>query len=134
LRSNFNNFNSVISAEFENLLINCQFLNGLIIDIYCRNTDEFISWDKLFEILAKSSPINLFKFKFYSNSTIKLEYLKSFFDNWINRKPMFLKIYNYDINLQQLNDLTKEYKAKGIIKNYYFITHCNIYEEDFEWI
>ncbi len=47
---------------------------------------------------------------------------------------MFLKIYNYDINLQQLNDLTKEYKAKGIIKNYYFITHCNIYEEDFEWI
>ena len=76
----------------------------------------------------------LFKFKFYSNSTIKLEYLKSFFDNWINRKPMFLKIYNYDINLQQLNDLTKEYKAKGIIKNYYFITHCNIYEEDFEWI
>jgi len=96
LRSNFNNFNSVISAEFENLLINCQFLNGLIIDIFCHNTSsEFISWDKLFEILAKSSPINLFKFKFYPSNTIELEHLKSFFDNWKNRKPMLLKLFSY---------------------------------------
>jgi len=93
LRSNFNNFNSVISIEFEKLLINCQFLNGLVIDI--QNTNEFISWDKLFEILAKSSPINLFKFKFYPSNTIELEHLKSFFDNWKNRKPMLLKLFSY---------------------------------------
>ena len=129
MRSNFNNFNSVISAEFENLLINCQFLNGLIIDLY----NSVSSWDKLFEILTISSPIGLFKFKFYYFKKIKLEYLKSFFDNWINRKPMFLKIYNYNINLQQLNDLTKEYKAKGTIKQYLIGTSRNIYE-DFEWV
>ena len=132
--SQFDNSNSVISTEFEKLLINCQFLNGFIIGICDAVIASIynISWDKLFEILTRSSPISLFKFKFYSYDTIKLEYLKSFFDNWINRKPMLLKIFNYNINRQQLEDLTAEYKAKGIIKRYY-INHGHIYK-DFEWI
>src|SRR5207244_984484 len=49
-------------TEFENLLINCQFLNGLVFEILDeideeRGGDEF-GWDKLFKILIKSSPIS----------------------------------------------------------------------------
>ncbi len=53
------NVNSLILTEFENLLINCQYLNGLVIDIY-----NDYGWDKLFEILTKSLPAGLFKFNF----------------------------------------------------------------------
>jgi hypothetical protein len=38
-------------------------------------------WDNLFDILAKLSPISLFKFKFYC-ITLHLDSLKLFFDNW----------------------------------------------------
>ena len=95
--------------------------------------DDKFSWVKLFEILTKSSPISLFKFKFYSN--IKLEFLKLLFDNWKNRNPIFLEIggdYNIEKN-QQLEDLTKKYKAKGIVKKYHISSSSNIHE-DFEWI
>ena len=82
------NIDSLISV-FENLLINCQFLNGLIIETF-----DFVGKCKLFEILTKSSPISLFKFKFFSYRTIKLEYLKLFFDNCKNRNPILLKLKN----------------------------------------
>jgi hypothetical protein len=102
---------NLLISEFENLLINCQYLNGLIINIW--NDHEF-SWDQLFQIITKSSPIGLFKFKFYSK-TFKLKDIKSFVDNWKNRNPMLLKINHSDIRIDRDSmNLTEQYKAKGI--------------------
>jgi hypothetical protein len=116
--------------ELEKLLINCQYLDGLFI------IGTFISdWKRCFEILAKSSPTNLFKFKFKSLINIEYEHLKLFFDNWRVRSPshpMLLQLTSYhhssSINMRN-KDLIEKYKAEGIIK---FVNHlCN---EDFEWI
>ncbi|RIA86993.1 hypothetical protein C1645_778265, partial [Glomus cerebriforme] len=121
--------------ELENLLMKCQYLNGLVINIFENNPD----WDNLFKILARSSPINLFKFKFSSFKTLKLESLKSFFDNWKDRIPMLLQAnpycfyYSLFINKeqqQQLTNLVKKYIKKGIVKNYDLDWHI---DEDFEW-
>ncbi|RGB43444.1 hypothetical protein C1646_749840 [Rhizophagus diaphanus] len=104
--------------EFENLLINCQFLNELIIINMCK--DFKFCWDKLFQVLAKSSPISLFKFKFYSK-VFKLKDIESFFSSWKNRNPILLKINDSRIKVdQKLVNLTEEYKAKGVIKKYSF--------------
>ncbi|PKC08402.1 hypothetical protein RhiirA5_416930, partial [Rhizophagus irregularis] len=116
--------------EFENLLINCQFLNGLIINV-CK--DYEFSWDKLFQVLAKSSPISLFKFKFYSK-VFKLKDIESFFSSWKNRNPILLRINDSRIKVdQKLVNLTEEYKAKGVIKKYSFGYGMDLIE-DFEWI
>ena len=92
------------------------------------NNLSIFRWDKLFEILTKSSPNSLFKFKFFSSNEIELEYLKLFFDNWKDRNPILLKLSTKE--KQQLEDLTEKYKTKGIIKTY----NVNDYFEDFEWI
>src|SRR5256885_14224150 len=47
-------------SEIEELLINCQYLDGLVI-----RADIVIDWNGLFRILTKSSPESLFKLKFY---------------------------------------------------------------------
>ncbi|GBC10557.1 hypothetical protein RclHR1_09710008 [Rhizophagus clarus] len=130
-------------TEFENLLIKCQFLNGLVIDIY----DHIVKfdWVKLFKILIKSSPISLVKFKFSSNRIISLENLKLFFDGWKNKIPMFLHIIpmycftraeqrkQEQRELQQVENLIKEYKEREIIKSYYVDLHGSTFK-DFEWI
>ena len=124
------NFDTLISSEFENLLVNCQFLNGLIISNY-DNFNMVFSWGKLFEILTESSSINLSKFKFYSFKIIKLESLELFFDNWKNRNPMSLIISSTYMNAEykkKLEILTKKYKAKGVIKKYFIG-----YSDNFEW-
>jgi len=109
--------------ELENLLINCQCLNGLYI-----LTDNLFYWDDLFEILSMSSPTSLFKFKFgfnYFNSSkpIELESLKLFFDNWKGRHPMLLQLSSsyYSINsgdVKKYVDLIKKYMLEGIIEKY----------------
>ncbi|PKY60454.1 hypothetical protein RhiirA4_484173 [Rhizophagus irregularis] len=106
-------------SELENVLINCQFLNELVIDAP-NNSDM----DKLFILLTKFSPITLFKFEFI-NYRFNLDDIKLFFDNWKDRNPMLLKLMcqQYSIRKeieQQLEDLVEEYKAKGIIKKYFF--------------
>ncbi|RGB30595.1 hypothetical protein C1646_765167, partial [Rhizophagus diaphanus] len=115
-------------SELENLLINCQFLNELVIDTL-NNSDM----NKLFILLTKFSPITLFKFEFI-NYKINLDDMKLFFDNWKDRNPMLLKLQNSIGNeiKQQLEDLFEEYKAKGIIKNYFFVYYSFI-NENFEW-
>ncbi|PKK64188.1 hypothetical protein RhiirC2_787872 [Rhizophagus irregularis] len=122
----------LLIPEFKNLLINCKFLIGLIIHV--RNDYNF-RWNKLFQILAKSSPISLFKFKFYSKE-FKLKDLKLFFDNWKNRRAMLLKIIYPSFKVdQQLVSLIEQYKAKGIIENYIFsIIDCGDDYENFKWI
>jgi hypothetical protein len=106
---------NLLISEFENLLINCQFLNGLIINTH---NNQF-NLDELFQILTKSSPSSLYKFKFDSKK-FKLEDIKSFFNNWKNRKPMLLKIYRSFMMEpdQQLVSLIEQYKTEGIIKKY----------------
>ncbi|PKK70790.1 hypothetical protein RhiirC2_849642 [Rhizophagus irregularis] len=116
-----NSYSNSLISEFKNLLINCQYLDGLIINI-CEPHNEF-NWDKLFEILTQSSSINLFKFKFSSYGKIKLEHLKLFFDNWKDRNPILLKIgiNIFTVSLEeelQLVELIKKYEVKGIIKKY----------------
>ncbi|PKC62853.1 hypothetical protein RhiirA1_464550 [Rhizophagus irregularis] len=106
-------------SELENLLINCQFLNELVID-----TLNNFDMDKLFILLTKFSPITLFKFEFI-DYRINLDDIKLFFDNWKDRNPMLLKLMYQRISIsneieQQLEDLVEEYKAKGIIKKYFF--------------
>ncbi|GBC03029.1 hypothetical protein RclHR1_04950001 [Rhizophagus clarus] len=113
-------------SHLENLLINCQYLKGL----YILKTDS-TNWKILFEILTRSSPIGLFKFKFcFSYTKIEIEFLKSFFNNWKYRHPMllqFIQINQFDLEYE---NLMRRYKAKGIVKNF----TCNLYNKsDFEW-
>ncbi|RGB30082.1 hypothetical protein C1646_818098 [Rhizophagus diaphanus] len=114
--------------ELETLLINCQHLNGLFIIV---NDYDKCYWDKLFEILTKSSSTNLFKFKFYSHGLPRLESLKSFFDRWRGRQPMLLQIIS-----DKIIDLKiiERYKAEGIVERYdyaYWWRKRNF--DDFEW-
>ncbi len=125
-----NNINSLFSTEFKNLLINCQFLSGLVIETISDYNNVF-RWDKLFEMLTESSPISLFRFKFFSYEIIELECLKLFFDNWKNRNPILLEI-DGDYITEEIQQLEK-YKAKGIIKKYFIGFRGNAYN-DFEWI
>ncbi|GBB88703.1 hypothetical protein RclHR1_15270004 [Rhizophagus clarus] len=108
--------------ELENLLINCQHLVGLFV---IGSTADVFDWDKLFETLTRSSPISLFKFKFYSYLPPKLESLKLFFDNWKNRHPMLLQVSR----MKNTEDMVEKYKAEGIIKKY---KNC-LYGKDFAW-
>ncbi|CAG8623338.1 11039_t:CDS:2 [Rhizophagus irregularis] len=97
-------------SEFENLLINCRILNGLVI---IGTHENQINWKLLFEILTRSTPINkrsmLLQF-FSSGSMLNVE-----------QKQHLLK----------LKDLLQKYKTKGVIKNY---NTNNFGFEDFEWI
>jgi hypothetical protein len=91
--------------------------------------------EKLFKILTRSSPISLFKFKFYFSVSPKPKTLKLFFDNWKGRHPMLLQTIQVAINVYENEDYTvmiKKYKAKGVIKKY---NDCYRFSfEDFEWI
>ncbi|RIA85002.1 hypothetical protein C1645_879587 [Glomus cerebriforme] len=109
--------------EFEKLLIHCQHLDGLSIWY-----EDRLNWDNLFEILIKSSPTNLFKFKFYFSIAPELKSFESFFDNWKGRHPMLLQICLL-LDLKKILDYNfiKKYKVEGIIKKFDF---C--YYKDFE--
>ncbi|PKY26974.1 hypothetical protein RhiirB3_528927 [Rhizophagus irregularis] len=108
--------------EFQNLLINCKFIN--ILDII--GIGDFI-WNELLIILTKYSPINLLKLKLFCylpNSNF-IKSLKLFLDSRKNKSPIFLQIdlmrlweRQQQPMLQQLEHLLKEYKVKGIIKDF----------------
>ncbi|GET00703.1 hypothetical protein GLOIN_2v1777652 [Rhizophagus clarus] len=97
--------------ELENLLANCKYLNGLFITMM----DRFSNSENFFDILSKSSPESLFKFKFsFWNTKISLETVKLFLDNWKGRYPILLQSHN----MKEHSDLIEEYKTKGVIKKY----------------
>jgi hypothetical protein len=113
-------------SELENLLINCKYLDGLYLII--NNVDDAFEWDNLFNILAKSSPKNLFKFKFGFHTlyrSIKLESLELFFNNWKGRHPMILQ-FSQANNMKPFSDLIEKYKGEGVIRTYHNNWH-------FEW-
>ncbi|GBC00140.1 hypothetical protein RclHR1_03760004 [Rhizophagus clarus] len=134
--------------EFEKLLINCQYLNGLYI-ILCNyknfGTDALFNWNLLFKVLVESSPTNLFRFKFHFIETPKLESLKLFLDNWKGKHPLLLQTSQLADELSDYIifdktsiyfDLIEEYKIQGIVKKH---SHNNLMWqrftfEDFEWI
>ncbi|GBB91002.1 hypothetical protein RclHR1_01810005 [Rhizophagus clarus] len=116
--------------ELENLLIYCQYLKGLYIIFEDAWVNYFtINWNHLFEILTKSSPDGLFKFKFYCFCIPKLESLKLFFDNWKGKQPMLLQ--TTPLNSDSY-DLIEKYKIDGVVKKYSCSLH-NFKDDDFEW-
>ncbi|PKY14944.1 hypothetical protein RhiirB3_427051 [Rhizophagus irregularis] len=114
--------------ELDNLLINCQYLNGLV--IYIRKNFD---WDNFFKSLIKSSPNSLLKFKLFSSiwDNYSPESLKLFFDNWKSRHPMLLHT-NLPNNEKEKFDLIKKYVAEGIIIKHENVSDRTIFE-DFEW-
>jgi hypothetical protein len=111
--------------EFKKLLIECQYLEGLMISLKSYG-------DNLFEILANFSPTNLVKFAFFLNSGfyyLELKSLKSSLDNWENRHPMLLQFTDPPEYRSTLDELLEKYKKKGIIKKYF----CGKYLGDFCW-
>jgi hypothetical protein len=118
-------------SELEKLLISCQYLNGLYI-LVSSIQDRVFCWNNLFNVLTKSSPSNLFKFKLHCNVPPKSEFLKLFFDNWEGRHPMFLQLIS-DIMFSDLMTI-ESYKEKGIIEKFDYGNWWNQKTEDFEWI
>ncbi|RIA84311.1 hypothetical protein C1645_832460 [Glomus cerebriforme] len=120
-------FNNSFVSELENLLINCQYLDGLFI-----NFGSKINWSYFFKILVNLSPISLFKFKFgYNNISLKLGPLKYFFVNWKDRHPILLQIIQ-QVKNANIDNLIEKYKSKGIIVKY--DDNFGSTFEDFEWI
>jgi hypothetical protein len=122
--------------EFEDLLINCQFLNRLEVMGMYYSFNEF-SWNNLFKILTKFSRTRLFKFKFSSyQREFEIIPLKYFLCNWNDEYPMLLQIISAEHisrghptrkELQEeLEILLRRYKTNGIIENY------SIDRDDFE--
>ncbi|CAG8645204.1 uncharacterized protein OCT59_016053 [Rhizophagus irregularis] len=107
--------------ELEKLLIKCQCLNGLYFHIL-----NLIGLDKLFEMLTRSSPTSLFKFKFdiISRELITPESFKLFINNWKGRHPMLLQISPYGCT-----DLIDS----EVIKRFDYLRSNWSYSEDFEW-
>ncbi|RIA80098.1 hypothetical protein C1645_882354 [Glomus cerebriforme] len=106
------------TEQLKNLLINC--LNLELLHI----ANATMYWDQLLKILANSSPPNLFKFKF-SKSPISSESLKRFFDLWKGKNLMILQIFSRS---KDIENVMKEYKAKGIVKRY--IRDYQYYSDD----
>ncbi|RGB29759.1 hypothetical protein C1646_712897 [Rhizophagus diaphanus] len=129
------------SLHLEKLLINCKDLMGLYFIIDDSYMNSYIQWDDFFGILAKSSPINLFRFKFQLYEAPELKSLKFFFDNWKGRHPMLLQIIQDEeyLNFNAINtmrryyDLIEKSKAEGIVKKYDDNLNGIIFK-DFEWI
>ncbi|RIA99414.1 hypothetical protein C1645_811438 [Glomus cerebriforme] len=128
LKLSLKNNNNI--SELDNLLINCQHLNGLVIST-C-NSKEF-DWDNLFKSLTRSSPISLFKFKLFSVWCLySLKSLKIFFENWKGRHPMLLHT-SISEEERQYFDLIEKYETEGIIKRRHNYLDKATFE-DFEWI
>ncbi|GES74746.1 hypothetical protein GLOIN_2v1785437 [Rhizophagus clarus] len=118
------------TLELEKLLINCKYLEGLFILAH----DNLFDWNKLFEILTRSSPTSLFKFKlnFYNNQ-INFESLKLFFDNWKGKRPMLLQTISSNSFVTNYFKLKEMYKEEKVIEKYVHFTWCGRSFEDFEW-
>ncbi|GBB87260.1 hypothetical protein RclHR1_01370019 [Rhizophagus clarus] len=132
-------------SDFEKILINCKYLDGL----HCVINNDFFhddgssdvfNWDYLFEVFYKSSPFNFYKIKLIFTNPFELESLKSFLEGWKGRPPLLLHTiqtsswgYNIDLGKEYL-ELIKKYKSKGIVKRYIHAYYELNPFKDFEWI
>ncbi|PKC63385.1 hypothetical protein RhiirA1_463835 [Rhizophagus irregularis] len=116
-------------SELEILLTKCKCLVELFIIETYYGQNSLLGWDELLEILAKSSPTSLFKFKFYFTYELPiLETFKLFLDNWKGRHPILLQTNIYD---EDFLTLIKKYIDEGIVKSHNNIRVGLVY---FEWI
>ncbi|PKK68582.1 hypothetical protein RhiirC2_782083 [Rhizophagus irregularis] len=116
-------------SELEILLTKCKCLVELFIIETYYGQNSLLGLDELLEILAKSSPTSLFKFKFYFKYVVsRLETFKLFLDNWKGRHPMLLQTNIYD---EDFLTLIKKYIDEGIVKSHNNIRGGLVY---FEWI
>src|SRR6185503_1089105 len=90
-------------------------------------------WDKLFEIIAQSSPKNLYKFKFIHRNTVKYNALKTFFNNWKGRHPMLLHFIEMYYLTAEHVILIEKYKKEGVIKSFNYDKFGHNFS-DFEWV
>jgi hypothetical protein len=127
-------FRNSSSSELENLLTNCQHLNGIFFII--SDLLASFNWDNLFEILTRLSPIGLFKFKFsYYYREIGLDSLKLFFDNWRGRQPMLLQMISRKTTSNLgFYLLLEKCKTEGIVENFDYSTWYEHSFKDFEWV
>ncbi|CAI2163998.1 14802_t:CDS:1 [Funneliformis geosporum] len=107
--------------ELEQLLLNCQYLEGIVIEsppIY-RSQNERINGNELLEIITRSAPIGLHKIKVYKNLEISLNSLITFFENWKGRIPLYFHtIMSYSKLNKDYLDIIEKYKNEGILKEY----------------
>ncbi|CAB4430202.1 unnamed protein product [Rhizophagus irregularis] len=103
------------------LLANSQHLDGLA--IVNEDNERGFNYKDVYEILTRSSPLNLSKFKFVFEERLmpNLKFLESFLNNWKNRQPILLQISLNCINknqsdMKRLKLLILKYKREGIIK------------------
>jgi len=148
--------------KLRNILQNCHHLEGLVIEFpysirgwnyniikvdEVDNTDSDIDEESecslvededdckiLCEILAKYSPMSLYKFKLQNIKTLTSDNLKIFLDNWKDRPPMLLQTMPGCRLFGKHFDLIKEYTAKGVIKKYENILCIGDNYDYFEWI
>src|SRR5579871_2969608 len=102
-------------------------LDGLVFEV---GPSVDVDWNSIFEVLSKSSPVNLFKFKINTIKSVVPSNFDFFFKNWKNgaRKPMILKTVQV---LPIQRELIGRYKSEGVIQFY----ENNLTDlEEFEWI
>ncbi|GBB85101.1 hypothetical protein RclHR1_11680006 [Rhizophagus clarus] len=116
--------------NFEQVLTNCQSLEGIYIYHYRDGNYLPEIGDNLLKILIKSAPRSLFKIDIGSYNIYKIDSLMDFFKNWVGRKSMWLSsisIYDYDNNV--LNQLIEHYKNIGVIEKYKDFCFIDVYNE-----
>ncbi|EXX65104.1 uncharacterized protein OCT59_029429 [Rhizophagus irregularis] len=125
-------------SELEKLLIDCQYLDGLNINVY--NDETIFDWNYFFKVLYESSPTNLFKFKFSFVNTFELESLRLFLNNWNGRHPLLFQTIQYsswginNVLKRSYFDVINLYITQGIVSLY---THAPVEKydfKDFDWI
>ncbi|CAI2178503.1 1083_t:CDS:1 [Funneliformis geosporum] len=147
--------------KLRDILQNCHYLEGLVIEFpysirgwnyniikvdEVDNTDSDIDEESeysliededdckiLCEILAKYSPMCLYKFKLQNMKTLTTDNLKIFFDNWKDRPPMLLQTMPGCRLFGKHFDLIREYTEKGVIKKYDNILNMEDNYDYFEW-
>ncbi|PKY44396.1 hypothetical protein RhiirA4_458689 [Rhizophagus irregularis] len=118
--------------NFEQVLLNCQSLEGIFIYHYRDGNYLPEIGDNLLKILINSSPLSLFKIDIGSYNIYKIHSLRNFFENWVGRKSMWLSsinIYDYDKMNNDFNEMIEYYKHIGVIKKYKDFCFINVYNE-----
>jgi hypothetical protein len=93
--------------ELEQLLINCQYLKAINVEILsCEDFDS----NKFLNLLVNLAPISLYKIRI-SRKIFTIDSLSSFFKNWKGRKTLYL--YNF---IKDHHEVFEKYEKSGIIK------------------
>ncbi|RIA92908.1 hypothetical protein C1645_820104 [Glomus cerebriforme] len=120
--------------EIEQLLMNCQHLEGLYIDADTQINNR--RGDELLDKLIKSAPNSLFKIQL-NYFEFEMKNFDSFFIKWRCRRSLWLYLNNVNVKSDddfkvEFKDLIEKYKNEGVIKKYEFnnsLNFINYYKE-----